>query len=153
ATHMSLMYSILGMSQETLGSLIKTSLSVAWNFTKTYYKYDRRLLKTADAVFVHSPQQRVVLERYYVYPDQRIFMVPVGIEVEDLSPRERSQELMKKLGLPPNAQIVVTVTDMTELGEMKNLLWAFERVAIKKPTARLIIVGQGPLKKEIEFEM
>jgi glycosyltransferase involved in cell wall biosynthesis len=152
ATHMSLMYSILGMSQETLGSLIKTSLSVAWNFIRTYYRYDRRLLKTADAVFVHSPQQRVVLERYYVYPDQRIFMVPFGIEVEDLSPRERSEELMKKLGLPANAQTVVTVSDMTEFGEIKNLLWAFERVAIKKPTARLIIVGHGPLKKEIEFE-
>lgn len=152
ATHMSLMYSILGMSQETLGGLIKTSLAVAYHFVRTYYKYDRRMLKTADAVFVHSPQQRVVLERYYVYPDQRIFMVPFGIEVEDLNPREKSEELMKKLGLPAGAQVVVTSTDMTEFGEMKNLLWAFERVAVKKPGARLIIVGQGPLKKEIEFE-
>ncbi len=153
ATHIAEIYSILGMAQETLGSLVKTSVSVAYNFLRTYYGYDRRLLKTADAVFVHSPQQRVMLERYYLYPDQRIFMVPFGIEVEDLSPREKSEELMKKLGLPPKSQVVVTVTDMTEFGEIKNLLWAFERVAIKKPTARLIIVGHGPLKKEIEFEM
>jgi len=153
ATHMAQMYSILGMSQESLGSLIKMSVAVAYNFLKSYYKYDRRLLKTADAVFVHSPQQRVVLERYYVYPDQRIFTVPFGIEVEDLSPREKSAELAKKLNLPTNAQTVVTVTDMTEFGEMKNLLWAFERVAIKKPLARLIIVGHGLLKKEIEFEV
>src|SRR6185312_335564 len=69
ATHMAQMYSILGMSQETLGSLLKTSFSVAYNFLRTYYRHDRRLLKTADAVFVHSPQQRIVLERYYVYPD------------------------------------------------------------------------------------
>lgn len=153
ATHMSTVYSILGMSQETLSSLIKTSLSVAYTFLKTYLSHDRKLLKTADAVFVHSPQQRVVLERYYIYPDQRIFVVPFGIEVEDLSPREKSQELMKKLGLPFNSQVVVTATDMTELSEIKNLLWAFERVAIKKSTARLIIVGTGPLKKEIEYEM
>ncbi|MBX3022843.1 MAG: glycosyltransferase family 4 protein [Bdellovibrionales bacterium] len=153
ATHMAQVYSILGMSQETLGSLIKTSWRVTMKFLKTYWRYDRRLLKTADAVFVHSPQQRVMLERYYVYPDQRIFTVPLGIEAEDLSPRERSEELMKKLGLPVNAQNVVTVTDMAELGEMRNLLHAFERVAIKKPTARLIVVGTGPLKKEIEFEM
>lgn len=153
ATHMAQVYSILGMSQETLGSLIKTSWKVAMKFLKSYWRFDRKLLKTADAVFVHSPQQRVILERYYVYPDQRIFTVPLGIEVEDLSPRERSEELMKKLGLPANSQNVVTVTDMAELGEMRNLLWAFERVAIKKPTARLIVVGTGPLKKEIEFEM
>jgi 1,2-diacylglycerol 3-alpha-glucosyltransferase len=153
ATHMAQLYSILGMSQETLGSLIKTSWRVFTKFLKTYWRFDRKLLKTADAVFVHSPQQRVILERYYVYPDQRIFVVPLGIEVEDLSPRERSDELMKKLGLPADSQILVTVTDMAEIGEMRNLLHAFERVAIKKPTARLIIVGQGPLKKEIEFEM
>lgn len=153
ATHVSGVYSIVGMSQETLGSLLRTSFSVAYNFLRTYYKFDRKLLKTADAVFVHSPQQRVMLERYYMYPDRRIFMVPFGIEVEDLSPREKSEELMKKLGLPLNAQVVVTDTDMTEFGEMRNLLHAFERVAVKKPTSRLIVVGNGPLRKEIEFEM
>lgn len=153
ATHISQVYSILGMSQETLGSLLRTSFSVGYHYLRTYYGHDRRLLKTADAVFVHSPQQRVMLERYYMYPDRRIFLVPFGIEVEDLSPREKSQELMKKLNIPVNAQVVVTDTDMTEFGEMRNLLVAFERVAIKKPTARLIVVGHGPLKKEIEFEM
>lgn len=153
ATHLSQIYSLLGMSQESLGSLIRTSWRVTIKFLKTYWRFDRKLLKTADAVFVHSPQQRVILERYYIYPDQRIFMVPFGIEVEDLSPRERSEELMKKLGLPANSQTVVTVTDMTEVGELRHLMSAFERVAIKKPTARLIVVGTGPLRKEIEYEM
>ena len=153
ATHMAHVYSILGMAQDTLPSLLRTSFNVALTFLRTYYRHDRRLLKSADAVVVHSPQQRLILERYYGYPDQRIFMVPFGIEVEDLSPRERSNELMKKLGLPLNAQCVVTVSDMTELGEIRNVLHAFERVAIKKPTARLIVVGHGPLRQEIEFEM
>lgn len=153
ASHVAQVYSILGMSQETLSSLIKTGFNVAYQFLRTFYGHDRKLLKTADAIFVHSPQQRMMLERYYMYPDRRIFMVPFGLQLEDLSPRERSEELMKKLGLPLSAQVVVTVTDMAEFGEMRNLLQAFERVAIKKPNARLIVVGQGPLKKEIEFEM
>lgn len=153
ATHIAQVYSILGMAQETAASLLRTSVRVAMTFLKTYYRHDRRLLKSADAVIVHSPQQRLILERYYAYPDARIFMVPFGIDVQDLSPKERSEELMKKLGLPINAQCVVTVSDMTELNEMRNLLNAFERVAIKKPTARLIIVGHGPLRKEIEYEM
>ncbi len=153
ATQMSQVYSILGMGQETLGSLLTTSFNVAWTFVKTYFKHDRKLLRSADAIFVHSPQQRLILERYYVYPDQRIFLVPFGVEVEDLSPREKSEELMKKLGLPLNAQIVVTSTDMSEFGEVRNLLLAFERLAIKKSTARLLIVGHGPLKNEIEYEV
>lgn len=153
ATHLAQVYSILGLSQETVTGIIRTSLQVALTFLKTFYRHDRKILKTADAIIVHSPQQRLILERYYAYPDQRIFMVPFGIEVEDLSPRERSQELMKKLGIPANSQCIVTASDMAELGEMKNILYAFERVAIKKPTARLIIVGHGPLRKEIEFEV
>jgi 1,2-diacylglycerol 3-alpha-glucosyltransferase len=153
ATQMSHLFSILGMAQETFGSLVKTSFAVAYNFLKTFYRHDRKILKSADAVFVHSPQQRTALERYYLYPDRRIFTVPFGLGLDDLSPREKSEEVMKKIGLPPHAQVVVTETDMTEFGEMSHLLQAFERVAVKKPSARLIVVGTGPLKKQIEFEM
>jgi glycosyltransferase involved in cell wall biosynthesis len=153
ATHLGKLFSILGSAQETLGSLLKTSFSVTWNFLKTYYGKDRQLLRTADAIFVHSPQQRIALERYYLYPDSRTFTVPFGLRVEDLSPRQKSVELMKKLGLPNNSQTVVTITDMTDFSEMRSLLRAFEKVAIKKHSARLIIIGTGPLRKEIEFEM
>lgn len=153
ATHLGKLFSILGTAQETLGSLLKTSFSVAYTFLRTYYAKDRKLLKTADAIFVHSPQQRQVLERYYRYPDSRIFTVPFGLRVDDLSPRQKSGELMKKLGLPSNAQIVVTINDMMDPAEMRYLLRAFEKVAIKKPAARLIVIGSGPYRKEIEFEM
>jgi hypothetical protein len=153
ATHLGKLFSILGTTQETLTSLLKTSVSVGWTFIKTFYSRDRRLLKTADAVFVHSPQQRLALERYYRYPDSRIFQVPFGLRVEDLSPRQKSGELMKKLSLPANAQIVVTLTDMSDPTEMSYLLRAFEKVAIKKPTARLIVIGNGPFRKDTEFEM
>jgi glycosyltransferase involved in cell wall biosynthesis len=41
---------------------------------------------------------------------------------------------------------------MTEIEEITSLLLAFEKLAIKKPNARLIIVGNGPMRKEIEYE-
>ncbi len=153
ATQMSQLFSILGMSQESLGSLLRTSLALVYKFLTTFYGKDRKLLKTADALFVTSPQQQIILERYYLYPDYKTHRVPYGIEIGDLSPREKSDELRQKLGLPPDAQTVVTITDMTELAEVKNLLVAFEKVAIKKPSARLIIVGHGPLRFAIETEM
>jgi hypothetical protein len=46
--------------------------------------------------------------------------------------------------------VVVTVSDMSEVGEMRNLLYAFEQVAIRKPNARLIVIGDGPRFKQIE---
>jgi len=153
ATRMSELFFLLGMSQETLGSILGTSLAVGFRFLSTYYGGDRQLLKTADGVFVASPRERITLERYYLYPDARIHTVPYGIEIGDLSPRERSDELRKSLGIPATAKVAVTVTDMTEVEEVVNLLFAFEQVVIKKPSARLIIVGHGPKFKDIELAM
>jgi hypothetical protein len=153
ATQMSQLFAILGMAQETLGSILSTSLAVGYKFLSTYYGTDRKLLKTADGVFVASPRERITLERYYLYPDARIHTVPYGIEVVDLAPRERSDELRRSLGIPETAKTVVTLTDMTEVGEIRNLLLAFERTVIKKPNSRLIIVGDGPKFKEIEHAM
>jgi glycosyltransferase involved in cell wall biosynthesis len=93
------------------------------------------------------------LERYYLYPDARIHTVPYGIEIGDLAPRERSEALRQKLGIPETAKVAVTITDMTEIEEVRNLLRAFEQVVIKKPNTRLLIVGHGPKFKEIEREM
>jgi glycosyltransferase involved in cell wall biosynthesis len=150
---MAQLFSILGMAQETLSSLLRTSVAVGYKFLRSFYGRDRWLLKTADGVFVTSPMQRIILERYYLYPDSRTFTVPYGIEIGDLQPKERAESLRSELSIPQHAKTVVTVTDMSELGEMKNLLQAFQKVTIKKPNTRLIIVGNGPLKHEIEYEM
>lgn len=153
ATHMAELFALMGLAQETVTSVLRTAVLVGSKYLVSYYGQDRPLLNTADAVFVTSPQQSIALERYYLYPEMRTYRVPYGIEITDLSPREKSDELRKKLGLPGNAHTVVTITDMTEIGEMRNLLRAFEKVAVKKPSSRLIIVGHGPLKKDIEYEM
>ena len=153
ATQMSQLFSILGMGQEKVSSLITTATAVAYKFLTTYFGSDRKLLKSADGIFVTSPQQRIFLERYYLFPDFRTYTVPYGIELGDLSPRLESQKILKKLKIPEGAHILLTITDMTEAAEVRNVLSAFERVAVKKPNAYLIIVGNGPRWKEIEYHL
>lgn len=153
ATQMSQIFSILGMGQGTVTSLLTTGIAVAYKFLTTFFGGDRKLLEKADGIFVTNPQQRLLLERYYLYPDYHTYTVPYGIEIGDLSPKEKSIELRAALGLPENSHIAITISDMTELREIKNILLAFEKVAIKKPNAFLIIVGNGPLFKQIEFEI
>lgn len=153
ATQMSQLFAILGMRQETLGSLLTTAIAVTYKFLTTYYGGDQRLLATADGIFVTNPQQRIILERYYLYPDFHTYTVPYGIELGDLTPKEKSFELRKSLGLPENAHIALTISDMTDVQELMPLLRAFEKVAIKKPNSYLILVGNGPKFKDIEFEV
>lgn len=153
ATQMSQLFAILAMKRETLGSMLTTAIATGYKFLTTYYGGDRQLLSTADGIFVTNPQQKIILERYYLYPDFQTYTVPYGIELGDLSPKEKSLELRKKLGLPENSHVAVTITDMTEVQELMPMLQAFEKVAIKKPNSYLIIVGNGPRFKEIEYEM
>lgn len=153
ATQLSQIFSILAMKQDTLGSILSTSLAVGYKFLSSFFGGDRQLLKSSDGVFVASPRERLTLERYYLYPDARIHTVPYGIEIGDLAPRERSEELRRKLGIPETAKVAVTISDMTEKSELRNLLRAFSKVVIKKPNSRLIVVGTGPKFKEIEYEM
>jgi len=153
ATQMSQLFSILGMVQESISSLLSTGVAVVYKFLSTYFGGDRKLLKTADGVFVTNPQQRIFLERYYLYPDYHTYTAPYGVELGDLSPRPEASDLKKKLKIPDNAHIVVTITDMMEPKEVINLLIAFERVVVKKPNSFMLIIGNGPGWKEIEFQM
>lgn len=152
ATQMSQIYSIIGMAQETVSSLLSTAINVSYKFISTYLGRDRKLLKQADAVCVTSLSQKNSLERYYLYPERKTHLIPYGIELGDISPREKSLELRQKIGLPENGHVVVTVTDMTELAQTIHLLRAFETVVVKRPSSRLIVVGNGPMFKKIEFE-
>lgn len=152
-TKMADLFAIMGFGEESLSGQIATALRVGYRFVTTYLQSDRKILSTSDGMFVTNPRQRVALERYYLYPDYHIYQVPYGLEVGDLSPKEKSEELRKNLGLPENSHIVVSTSDMTEVSEVKNILLAFEKVAIKKPNAYLLLLGMGPKFKDIEFEV
>ena len=143
---------IMGRAKESVRSVVRAAAQVGYTFLRTY-PGDRRLLRTADGVFVTSPKEKLALERHYLYPEIKLFAIPYGVEVGDFSPREKPEEIRKKIGIPGQAQIVVTVTDMEEIDEIKSLFHAFEKVAIKKRSVRLIIVGEGPHFKRIEREM
>lgn len=153
ATQMVQIVSILGMQQESVGGILSTAIAVIYKFLSTYYGSDRQLLKTANGVFVNNPQQRLMLERYYLYPDFHIYTVPYGLEVGNLEPRTEAKPLRSSLNIPGSAQIAMTTSDMIEIDEIMPLLKSFEKVAIKKPNAYLIIIGNGPQWKRIEYEI
>ena len=153
ATQMAELFSILSQSRSGTGSFIATSLKLIFKFLQTYFGQDRALLDTADGIFVTTPQQRLILERYYMYPDFHTYTVPYGINLGDLTPKHESENFKSKLNIPENAQIILANSDFTSVHEVKPLLKAFERVVLKKPNTYLLLVGNGPQWKQVEFEM
>jgi glycosyltransferase involved in cell wall biosynthesis len=152
-TQMSQLFSILAMNSEGLGNQLRTDFALAYKYLRTYWGTDRKILKSAHGVFVSSPQERIILERYYFYPDARIYTVPYGVQFKENVDAANIEKLKTKYNLTEDNQCVVTISDMTEIEDMKNLLLAFQKVAIKKPDARLIILGDGPLQHQLEYEV
>ncbi len=150
STSMSQVFSLIGLANDSVKSIISISMAVAYTFLLNFFSKDRPLLKCADGIFVSSPLQKISLERYYLYPSTKTFTVPYGIEVTDLSPREKSEELRLRLNLPKHSKVAVSLIDMSEANVIKNILKAFEKVAIKKPSSRLILIGKGPISRPVE---
>jgi 1,2-diacylglycerol 3-alpha-glucosyltransferase len=153
ATQMSQLVAISAMAQDTVGSLLRSGVAIFYKYVTTFWGNDRELLRTADSVFVTTPHQAKILEQYYLYPEYRTFVVPYGMEYVDISPRPRLAELSQKLGLPTAGKSIVTVSDMSDLNEHLGLLRAFQKLVVKKPSVRLIIVGNGPVWRELRYEI
>ena len=153
ATQMAELFSILSQSKSSAGSFIKTSIKLIYRFLVNYFTQDRALLDSADGIFVTTPQQRMILERYYQYPDFHTYTVPYGINLGDLTPKVESENFKSKLNIPENAQIVLANSDFTSTHEVKPLLKAFEKVVLKKPNTFLLLLGNGPQWKNVEYEM
>ena len=153
ATQMADLFSTLTENDGSLNSQLKTSIKVGYKFLTSYFAQDRSLLQTADGVFTTTPQQRMILERYYLYPDYHTYTVPYGINLGDLTPRSESESFKLKLQIPDDSEIVLAVSNFTNAFELLPLLKAFEKVVLKNANAYLIILGHGPAYKDVEFQM
>ena len=153
ATQMAELFSILSEGKSGAGSFISTSIKLIFKFLQSYFAEDRGLLDSADGIFVTTPQQRMILERYYLFPDYHTYTVPYGINLGDLTPKSESENFKSKLNIPDNAQIILANSDFTSTHEVTPLLKAFEKVVLKKPNTYLLLLGSGPQIKNVEFEM
>jgi glycosyltransferase involved in cell wall biosynthesis len=153
ATGMAELFSIMAENSGTLRSQFRTSLQIGFRFLQSYFMKERALLQTADGIFTTTPQQRTLLERYYLYPDYHTYTVPYGINLGDLTEREESENFKMKLQIPDDAQIILAVSDFTNSLELTPLLKAFEKVVLKNSNSYLIIIGDGPQWKKVEYTM
>lgn len=153
ATQMAELFSILSAGKSGAGNFLKTIFRLIFQFLHSYFMLDRGLLDTADGIFVTTPQQRMILERYYLFPDFHTYTVPYGINLGDLTPRAESENFKSKLNIPDTAQIILANSDFTSTHEVKPLLKAFEKVVLKKPGTYLLLLGDGPQRKNVEYEM
>ena len=104
----------------------------------------------ADGVLVNSPSlvRRVRKESPFSKPFYVPNLIP-EVNFQQFSPEETAAR-RTFLRLPSGGPTVGCVARLTVVKDHINLLYAWERVVAKVPSAHLVIVGEGPTRPIIE---
>lgn len=111
--------------------------------------FSRRFMKKADWMIAVSEGVREEYIRDYSIPPEKIVSIWNGTDINEiLRKKEEPLSPEKKRWFVPE-RTVVTMGRLCEQKGQYHLLRAFSKVVDKIPDARLLILGEGPLKKSL----
>jgi len=85
-------------------------------------------------------------------PKDKVVVIPNGVDVTRFHRMPRG-EARQKLGLACDFRMVVSVASLTEGKNHKLLISAFSKMAESGPPTRLYIIGEGPLRGDLERQV
>ena len=108
-------------------------------------------LVRADAVLAVSTPLRDYAISLGVEPD-RVHVVPNGVDAEQFKPGEPDLEVRKRWGLDDDP-VLGFVGGLRPWHGVEVLPALLDRLILRYPSLRLVIVGDGPLRGELEHEL
>ncbi len=100
-------------------------------------------------IYALSPSQRQELADLGAAPLEKIRVLPLGLDLEPLTPPLPRGRLRAEFGLPENALLIGCVGRLVAIKGHTVLLEAFRKIAGLHPDARLLLIGDGELRGEI----
>ena len=113
---------------------------------------DTVLSRLSDRVIVPSVWSKETVVRIDRIPSRLVSVIYNGVDISQFAPNmEARNDLRLELGFPQGAFVVGTVGRLSpEKGGVDNLIRAVARLREERHEARLLIVGDGPLRVELE---
>ena len=114
-------------------------------------KLSKWRLRHTEKVIVPSHKTERILKGYGI--DKPIHVVPTGISLEQHQQRFSSdarKELRSKYGIPENTFVLISLGRLAAEKSIDNLLLCFSWLLEDNSDFRLLIVGDGPARNELE---
>ena len=111
------------------------------------YDYCRRLYRRFDRVFALSEHGGAAKLR--ALGVGRIDVIGLGVDVGDFGPKHRDPELRRSLGLDGNQPLLIYVGRLDREKKPDVVVDAFRKLPAELG-ARLVLLGDGPLRSDIE---
>ena len=113
-----------------------------------YYFIEKRAIEMSDKVVVLSHSRMREISDFYNLRDEKFEVIPPGVDLENFKPSEKDKMLLKKLSLPDNSKIILTVCRLSHEKNLEMLIRAFDKINIRN--IYLVLVGDGPERPYLE---
>jgi len=113
---------------------------------------ERTLAGMTDRIVTLSPAQRDdIVTRFGIASAARTIVVPLGLDLDHLARLDSTApNLRRRFGIPGDALVVGYVGRFVAIKDLGTLVRAFARVVAARPEAVLLLVGDGPLRADVE---
>ena len=109
--------------------------------------YLRYFHNSTDRTLVPTPATRAALSgKGY----ERLEVLGRGVDCQHFSPAQRSETLRASWGATPGAPVLLYVGRLASEKNVPLAFRAFEAVRARVPNARLVVVGDGPLRARLQ---
>jgi glycosyltransferase involved in cell wall biosynthesis len=105
-----------------------------------------------ERIVVDSHAVREILRKHTHISARKYVVIHNGIDPEEFDDRPRVDDARAVLGLPSNAVVVCEIAHLAPHKGQRHLLEAFGRITADAPDARLVFVGDGPCRDQLELE-
>ncbi len=109
----------------------------------------RPVLAAARRLLVVSEDLGRVAVRDYAADADRIRAIPNGCDAAIFHPGDRAQARAER-ALPADAEVIVYVGRLVPEKGLRELLAAFAALRAQRPRLHLVLVGEGPMRAELE---
>ncbi|MFH1674153.1 MAG: glycosyltransferase family 4 protein [Pseudomonadota bacterium] len=110
---------------------------------------EKIVLQRSDKIVVLSDFTRGKLVCHYSAPDEKIVLIPGGVDLERFKPSANRTAIRKRLHIPARKVVLFVVRNLVSRMGLENLLHAVSKAAKDIPNLYLVVGGRGPLKEKL----
>jgi len=110
---------------------------------------DRWVANNAARLVTGSVHIREWWSRHTAFPAEKCAVIVPGVPPARESDVSRP-ELLRELHLPPDARLIGVIGRLVPEKRVKDLIWAADLLRVLHDNLRLLIIGDGPLRPQLE---
>jgi glycosyltransferase involved in cell wall biosynthesis len=111
---------------------------------------EHKVYARAEHIITLSHYMKRVLMETYAFPEERISVIPGGVNLDQFQSSLSRDEARRRLQLPLSRPILLTVRRLERRMGLHNLIEAMREVIRSHPDVLLLIVGKGTLQNELD---